>query len=96
MYETVQGLKEIRECIWEEKKEVGWKKWIQSVWNAQMIQKHEQHNPEHKNKGLWLGITILEFCHLIVEKKENKWNKKGMWSRLLGVGFGRHRKRNEQ
>ena len=25
MYEAVHDLKEIRECIWEEKKEVGWK-----------------------------------------------------------------------
>ena len=50
MYETVQDLKEIRECIWEEKKEIGWKKWIWSVWDAQMIQKHEQCNPEDKKQ----------------------------------------------
>ena len=62
-----------------------------------MIQKHEQYNPEHKNnKGLWVGITILEFCHLIVERKKISGINGGMWSRLLGVGFGRDRKRNEQ
>ena len=59
-------------------------------------QKHEQYNPEHKNKGLWVGITILEFCQLIVEKKKISGIKGGMWGRLLGVGFGRDRKRNEQ
>ena len=52
MHETVQDLKEIRECVREEKKEIGWKKWIWSVWDAQMIYKHEQHHPEHKIKGL--------------------------------------------
>ena len=70
MYEAVQDLNEIKECIWEEKKEIGWKKWIWSVWDAQMIQKHEQHNPEHKNKGLQMGIAILEFCHLIVKERK--------------------------
>ena len=93
MYEAVQDLKENRECIWEEKKEIGWKKQIWSVWDAQMIQKHEQYNPEHKiNKGLWVGITILEFCHLIVERKKISGIKGGMWSRLLGEGFGRDKK----
>ena len=92
MYETVQDLKEIRECIREVKKEIGWKKWIWSVWNANMIQKHEQYNPEHKIKGLQVGITILEFCHLIVERKKISGINGGMQSRLLGVGFGRDRK----
>ena len=45
-------------------------KWIWSVWDTKMIQKHEQYNPEHKNKGLQVGITILEFCYLIVERKK--------------------------
>ena len=67
-------------------------KWIWSVWDVQMIQKHEQYNPEHKNKGLQVGITILEFCHLIVERKKISGIKGGMWSRLLGLGFGRDRK----
>ena len=93
MYEAVQDLNEIKECIREEKKEIGWKKWIWSVWDAQMIQKHEQYNPEHKsNKGLCVGITILEFCHLIVERQKISGINGGMWSRLLGVGFGRDRK----
>ena len=52
MHETLQDLKQIRGCIWEEKKEIGWKKWIWSVWDVQMIQKHEYYNPEHNNKGL--------------------------------------------
>ena len=34
MHEAVQDLKEIRECVGEEKKEFGWKKWIWSVWDA--------------------------------------------------------------
>ena len=92
MYEAVQDLNEFRDCIWEEKKEIGWKKWIWSVWDAQMIQKHEQYNPEHKNKGLQVGITILELCQLIVERKKISGIIGGMWSRLLGVGFGRDRK----
>ena len=92
MYEAVQDLKEIGDCIQEEKKEIGWKKWIWSVWNAQVIQKHEQHDPEHKNKGLWVEITILEFCHLIVERKIISGINGGVWSRLFGVGFGRDRK----
>ena len=37
MYEAVQDLKEIRECVREERKEIGWKKWIWSVWDVQMI-----------------------------------------------------------
>ena len=92
MHETVQDLNEIRKCIREGKKEFGWKKWIWSVWDAQMIQKHEQYNPEHKNKGLQVGITILEFCHLIVERKKISGINGGMRGRLLGVGFGRDRK----
>ena len=67
-------------------------KWIWSVWDAQMIQKHEQYNAEHKIKGLQVGITILEFCHLIVERKKISGINGGMWSRLFGVGFGRDRK----
>ena len=60
---------------------------------AEMIQKHEQCNPKHKsNKRLWMGITILEFCHLIVEKKKISGIKGGVWSKLLAVGFGRDRK----
>ena len=72
------------------------KKQIWSVWDVQMIQKHEQYNPEHKNKGLQVGITILEFCQLIVERQKISGIKGGMWGRLLGLGFGRDRKRNEQ
>ena len=71
-------------------------KWIWSVWDVQMIQKHEYYNPEHKNKGLQVGITILEFCQLIVERKKISGINGGMRGRLLGVGFGRDRKRNEQ
>ena len=68
-------------------------KWIWSILDAQMIQKHEQHNPElNNNKGLWVGITILEFCHLIVERKKISGINGGMRGRLLGVGFGRDRK----
>ena len=39
-----------------------------------------------------MGITILEFCHLIVERKKTSEIKGDMWSKLLGVGFGRDRK----
>ena len=38
-----------------------------------------------------MGITILEFCQLIVERKKISGIKGGMWSRLLGVGLGRDR-----
>ena len=55
-------------------------------------QKHEQYNPEPKIKGLQVGITILEYCHLIVERKKINGIIGGLWSRLLGVGFGRDRK----
>ena len=55
-------------------------------------QKYEQHNPEYKNKGLWMGITILEFCHLTVERKTISGINGRMRSRLLGVGLGRDRK----
>ena len=48
MYKAVQDVNECRECVREEMKEIGWKKWIWSVWDAKMIQKHEQYNPEHK------------------------------------------------
>ena len=57
-----------------------------------MIYKHEQYNPEYNNKGLSVGITILEFCHLIVERKKISGINGGMRGRLLGVGFGRDRK----
>ena len=70
-------------------------KWIWSVWCLN-DQKHEQYNAEHENKGLWVGITILEFCHLIVERQKISGINGGMWGRLLGKGFGRDRKRNEQ
>ena len=43
----------------------------------------------------FVGITILEFCHLVVERKKISGIKGGMWNRLLGVGFGRDRKWNE-
>ena len=43
----------------------------------------------------FVGITILEFCHLIVERKTISGINGGMRGRLLGVGFGRDRKRNE-
>ena len=36
-----------------------------------------------------MGIPILEFCQLIVERKKIKRIRGGMWGRLLGVGFGR-------
>ena len=65
---------------------------VDLVWDANMIQKHEQYNPEHKNKGLWMGITILEFCQLIVERKKISGINGGMRGRLRGVGFGRDRK----
>ena len=39
-----------------------------------------------------MGIPILVFCHLIVERKKIKRIRGGMWSKLLGVGFGRDRK----
>ena len=39
-----------------------------------------------------MGIAILEFCHLIVERKKISGINGGMWSRLLGVEFGRERK----
>ena len=39
-----------------------------------------------------MGITILEFCHLIVERKKISGIKGGMRGRLLGVGLGRDRK----
>ena len=42
-----------------------------------------------------MGITILEFCHLIVEREKISGILGGMRSKLLGVGFGKHRKRNE-
>ena len=42
-----------------------------------------------------MKITILEFCHLIVERKTISGINGRMRSRLLGVGFGRDRKRNE-
>ena len=42
-----------------------------------------------------MEIAILEFCHLIVERKKISGKNGGMWSRLLGVGFGRDRKRSE-
>ena len=42
-----------------------------------------------------MGITILEFYHLIVERKKISGIYGGMRSRLLGVGFGRDRKRSE-
>ena len=42
-----------------------------------------------------MGIAIFEFCHLIVERKKISGINGGMWGRLLGVGFGRDRKRNE-
>ena len=38
-----------------------------------------------------MGITILEFCHLIVERQKISGINGGMWGRLLGVGFGRDR-----
>ena len=38
-----------------------------------------------------MGITILEFCHLIVERKKISGINGRMWNRLLGVGFGRDR-----
>ena len=38
-----------------------------------------------------MGITILEFCHLLVERKKISRINGGMWSRLLAVGFGRDR-----
>ena len=40
----------------------------------------------------FVGITILEFCYLIVERKKISGIIGGMWSRLLGEGFGRDRK----
>ena len=39
-----------------------------------------------------MGITILVFCHLIVERKKIGRMNRGMWSKLLGVGLGRDRK----
>ena len=42
-----------------------------------------------------MGITILEFCQLIVDRKKISGRNGGMWGRLLGKGFGRDRKRNE-
>ena len=39
-----------------------------------------------------MGIAILEFCHLIVERKKISGINRGMWSRLLGVGRERDRK----
>ena len=39
-----------------------------------------------------MGITILEFCHLIVERQKISGIIGGMRGRLLGVGFGRDRK----
>ena len=39
-----------------------------------------------------MGIAILEFCHLIIERKKISVINGGMWSRLLGEGFGRDRK----
>ena len=39
-----------------------------------------------------MGIAILEFCHLIVERKKTSGIIGGMWSRLLGLGFGRDNK----
>ena len=39
-----------------------------------------------------MGITILEYCHLIVERQKISGIKGGMYGRLLGVGFGRDRK----
>ena len=42
-----------------------------------------------------MGITILEFCQLIVERQKISGIKGGMRGRLLGVGFGRDRKRSE-
>ena len=39
-----------------------------------------------------MGITILEFCQLIVERKKTSEIIGGIWSRLLGVGLGRDRK----
>ena len=46
-------------------------------------------------KTLGVGITILEFCLLIIERKKISRIIGGVWSRLLGVGFGRNRKWNE-
>ena len=44
-FERDQGMCQgIKEGNWMEK-------WIWSVWDVQMIQKHEYYNPEHKNKG---------------------------------------------
>ena len=40
----------------------------------------------------FVGITILEFCYLIVERKKISGIKGNMWSRLLGEGFGRDNK----
>ena len=40
----------------------------------------------------FVGITIFEFCHLIVERQKISGINGGMLSRLLGVGFGRDRK----
>ena len=42
-----------------------------------------------------MGITILEFFQLIVERKKISGINGRMWSKLRGVGFGRDRKRNE-
>ena len=42
-----------------------------------------------------MGIAILEFCQLIVERQKISGINGGMWGRLLGKGFGRDRKRNE-
>ena len=39
-----------------------------------------------------MGITILEFCQLIVERKKISGINGGMRGRLLGVGLGRDRK----
>ena len=39
-----------------------------------------------------MGITILEFFHLIVERKKISGINGGMRGRLLGVGLGRDRK----
>ena len=39
-----------------------------------------------------MRITILVFCHLIIERKKIKRIRGGMWGRLLGVWFGRDKK----
>ena len=38
-----------------------------------------------------MGIAILEFCHLIVERKKISGINGSTRGRLLGVGFGRDR-----